>query len=156
MKLRWSRGNALFLGSMGVALLALLFFLLVWPLPHSSVPAQAPATPISNSIVNENAHLGTTSWQFPYDAGATTQIQAYASATSVAPGQPLTFYVSTQTTGMRYLISIYRLGWYGGLGGRLMSVQANQIGQAQGYFDLNTNRLLGCHACRADPQSGLV
>src|SRR6266516_2956886 len=49
-----------------------------------------------------------------------------------------------------------RLGWYGGLGGRLMSVQANQIGQAQGYFDLNTNRLLGCHTCRADPQSGLV
>src|SRR6266516_4403018 len=73
----------LFLGSIGgVALLALLFFLLVWPLPHSPVPA----TPISNSIVNENAHPGTTSWQFPYDAGATTQIQAYASATSVAPG----------------------------------------------------------------------
>src|SRR6266516_901476 len=156
MRPQLSRGNGLFLGSMGVALLALLFFLLVWPLPHSPAPAQAPATPTSNSIVNENAHLGTTSWQFPYDAGATTQIQAYASATSVAPGQPLTFYVSTQTAGMRYLISIYRLGWYGGLGGRLMSVQANQIGQAQGYFDLNTNRLLGCHTCRVDPQSGLV
>ncbi len=152
MRLQLSRGNVLFLGSIGVALLALLFTLVLRPFPHS----QVPATPISHIIQNENAHLGTSSWQVPYDNGATTQIQAYAGATSVSPGQKLALYVSTRKEGTLYSISIYRLGWYGGLGGRLMSSQANQIGHAQGYFDSRTNHLVGCNSCRVDTQTGLV
>ncbi len=156
MRLRLSRENVLFLGSIGVALLALLLSLVWGHFRHSQVPAQVPATPISNTIANENAHQGTTSWQIPYDEGASTQIQAYASATSVSPGQTLTFYVSTQSEGTLYSISIYRLGWYEGLGGRLMSSQANQIGHAQGYYDASTKRLVGCTSCRVDSQTGLV
>src|SRR5713101_3680139 len=152
MRLQLSRGNVLFLGSIGVALLALLFTLVLRPFPHS----QVPATPISHIIQNENAHLGTSSWQVPYDNGATTQIKAYAGATSVSPGQKLALYVSTRKEGTLYSISIYRLGWYGGLGGRLMSSQANQIGHAQGYFDPRTNHLVGCNSCRVDTQTGLV
>jgi len=95
MRLQLSRGNVLFLGSIGVALLALLFTLVLRPFPHS----QVPATPISHIIQNENAHLGTSSWQVPYDNGATTQIQAYAGATSVSPGQKLALYVSTRKEG---------------------------------------------------------
>src|SRR6266487_1184108 len=152
MRLRLSRENVLFFGAIGAALLALLFTLVLWPFPQP----QIPATPISNIIVNENAHLGTNSWQIPYDKGASTQIQAYASAMSVSPGQKLTFYVSTQIEGAPYSISIYRLGWYRGLGGRLMSFQADQTGHAQGYYDLSNNRLVGCNSCRVDTQTGLV
>ncbi len=152
MRLRLSRENVLFFGTIGAALLALLFTLVLWPFPQP----QMPATPISNIIVKENAHLGTNSWQIPYDKGASTQIQAYASATSVSPGQKLTFYVSTQIEGAPYSISIYRIGWYSGLGGRLMSFQANQIGHAQGYYNLSTNRLVGCNSCRVDTQTGLI
>src|ERR1700674_3703458 len=125
MRLQLSRGNVLFVGVIGAALLAVVWSLFFWPIPRSQ---QVTAAPVSNVIVNENAHFGTNGWQIPYAEGATTQIEAYTSATSVSPGQQLTFYVSTQIEGTPYSISIYRLGWYGGLGGRLMSFQANQIG----------------------------
>jgi N,N-dimethylformamidase beta subunit-like, C-terminal len=152
MRLQLSRGNVLFLGSVGVALLALLFTLVLRPFPHSRIPA----TPISYIIQNENTHPGTNGWQIPYDKGAITQIQAYAGATSVSPGQKLAFYVSTRKEGMLYSISIYRLGWYGGLGGRLMSLQANQIGHAQGHYNPRTKHLVGCNSCHVDTRTGLV
>jgi len=157
MKLHLSKGNVLFLGIIGVALLALFISLFLWPLPHSQSPdSQVPATPTSNAIVNENTHQGTGGWQIPNDEGATTQIQAYASATSVSPGQSLTFYVSTQQEGTHYAIDIYRLGWYSGLGGRLMAYQLNQIGHAQGYYDQSHKRLVGCHSCSVHTRTGLV
>ncbi len=161
MRFQFSRENVLFLGFIGVALLALLLSLVLRPFPHPQASdPQVPATPtsniINNTIMNENIHPGTSSWEIPGDKEATTQIQAYADATSVSPGQKLTFYVSTQIEGTSYSISIYRLGWYEGLGGRLMSFQANQIGHAQGYYDPNTKRLVGCNSCRVDTQTGLV
>jgi len=100
--------------------------------------------------------MGTNSWQIPGGKEATTQIQAYASATSVLPGQTLTFYVSTQIEGTPYSIGIYRLGWYEGFGGRLKALQTDQIGHAQGYSDTLTHRLVGCSSCHVDPQTGLV
>ncbi|MGZ3611247.1 MAG: hypothetical protein ACXVBU_14425, partial [Ktedonobacteraceae bacterium] len=57
-----------------------------------------------NIIVTENTHLGTDSWRIPPGKEATTQIQAYASATSVVPGQNLRFYVSTQLDTIAYWI----------------------------------------------------
>jgi len=152
MKLHLSRKNILFLVTIGVALLVLLFSLFLRPSVHS----QVPATHISNIIVKENAHPGTSDWQIPGNKGAITQIQAYASATSVSPGQMLIFYVSTKKEGTPYSIGFYRLGWYRGLGGRLMSLQANQIGHAQGYYDPSTERLIGCTSCHVDTQTGLV
>src|SRR5207253_7762486 len=100
----------LFLGTIGMTLLALLFSMGLGPFPHSQVPEwQVPATPKSNAIVSENAHLGTSSWEIPPDKSADIQIQAYTSATSVSPGRNLTFYVSTKKVGTLYSISIYRL-----------------------------------------------
>jgi len=157
MKLHWNKGNILFLGIIGVALLALFISIFLWPTPHSQAPdLQVPATPTSNAIVNENAHQGTRSWQIPNGEAASTQIRAYANATSVSPGQSLTFYVSTQQEGTLYAIDIYRLGWYGGLGARLMAYQLNQIGHAQGYYDPSIRQLVGCQSCRIDTQTGRV
>ena len=120
-----------------------------------SATNQANPAP-SDAIMTENASTGTADWQIPSGNGATTEIQAYASATSVSPGQTLTFFVSTQQTGTPYTISIYRLGWYGGLGGRLMATETKQVGVAQGYFDASSNRLVGCQSCLVDAQTGLV
>ncbi len=109
-----------------------------------------------NPIVIENAHLGTDSWMIPRGKESTTQIQAYASATSVLPGQKLTFYVSTQVEGTAYSIDIYRLGWYAGFGGRLMTSVLFQTGHAQGYYDSAKYLLVDCHSCHVDPKTGLV
>src|SRR5712692_122327 len=87
-----------------------------------------PSVTSGNPIVLENTHLGTNAWKIPAGKESSTQIQAYASTTSVLPGQELTFYASTQQEGTVYSMDIYRLGWYGGFGGRLMTSVAYQTG----------------------------
>ena len=109
-----------------------------------------------NIITTENTHLGTDSWRIPTGKEATTQIQAYASATSVAPGQNIIFYVSTQLDTTTYWIDIFRLGWYQGYGGRLMSTVSPQVGHAQGYYDSVNHRLVNCNLCYIDKSVGLI
>ena len=168
MKLRLSRGDVAFIIFVVVALVGLLFGLGLLSFGTSKPHAQPTATPTGNPIVRktatltgnpivrENALTGTSDWQIPHGKGATIQIQAYASATSILPGQKLTFYVSTQMEGTSYSIGFYRLGWYRGFGGRLMALQANQIGHAQGYYDETNHSLVSCSSCRVDTQTGLV
>lgn len=114
------------------------------------------ATESGNPIVRENALSGTTSWQISTDNASSTQIQAFASATSIKPGKPLVFYVSTQMAQTSYRIDIFRLGWYSGLGGRLMASIRDLAGMAQGYFDPASNRLFNCLSCTTDRNTGLI
>jgi hypothetical protein len=114
------------------------------------------STAAGNPIALENELLGTLKWEIPKSRVASIQIQAYASATSVTPGEKLTFFVSTEIGGTRYFVDIYRLGWYGGDGGRLMISQSGLRGQAQGYYDSNAHNLVNCNACHVDSSMGLV
>lgn len=123
--------------------------------PTSIASSPSLSSKESNPIVVENAVPGTTSWMIPPGLEATTEIQAYTNARSVSPGQSLTFYVSTQQDGVAYYLAIYRLGWYQGNGGRLMtSVQLT--GKAQGYYDAKTLKLVNCPSALRDAESGLV
>ena len=71
-------------------------------------------------MVAENAIRGTTAWQ-PLESNAGLHaIEGYAGQASVAPGQTLTLRVSTRPAAP-YQVQIFRLGWYGGLGGRLLT-----------------------------------
>jgi hypothetical protein len=121
-----------------------------------SVNTSQPTAIAGNVIERENAQPGTIGWQIPRGKEASTQIQAYASATSVLPGQKLSFYVSTQQEGINYSVEIYRLGWYGGEGGRLMASQEDLIGHAQGYYDSTKHRLVKCNSCHVDSNTRLV
>ncbi|HEV8192747.1 MAG TPA: N,N-dimethylformamidase beta subunit family domain-containing protein [Ktedonobacterales bacterium] len=121
---------------------------LLRPPPSPSVQRRGPIAPA-------NANLGTMNWEIAETAIATNEIQAYASATSVAPGDTLTFYVSLLVEYARYSIDIYRFGWYGGAGGRLMRSDQRQ-GQAQGYYDEMSRTLISCKTCTLDKRSGLV
>lgn len=112
--------------------------------------AYKEATPL---IAAENSQQGTATW-IPTKT-ATIQIQAYATATSVQPGQQITFYVSVQHDNTPYKIAIYRLGWYSSGGGRLMFT-TQQTGRAQGYYDEHAGRLVDCPTCTVTPQLGLV
>lgn len=123
---------------------------------NDRLPTPTTINPVGKVIVDENAHPGTDSWNIPPGKQTTTEIQAYAGATSVLPGQTLTFYVSTLQEGTNYRIEIYRLGWYQGHGGRLMTKVANQVGFAQGYYDRLRHRLVGCSSCHVDTGTGLV
>lgn len=118
--------------------------------------ADPTAVGTDNIIARENAHTGTKDWQISDEDEALTQIQAYTGATSVSAGDKLTFYVSTANEGDKYVIDIYRLGWYGGDGARLMTSLVGLKGHAQGYYDWNSRALTNCGSCRIDKTTGFV
>jgi len=72
----------------------------------------------SNVIQAENAKPGTADWQLSAPSGTPT-VEGYASSTSVNRGETLRFFVSSAAPS--YTLAIYRMGWYGGTGGRLMT-----------------------------------
>jgi N,N-dimethylformamidase beta subunit-like protein len=87
---------------------------------------------IPNLVAAENARVGTRAW---FGTAATPHaIEGYASAASVAAGDVLELHVSTRPAA-HYRIEIFRLGWYGGLGGRrlacLPSCHGGLAGSAQ-------------------------
>src|SRR5947209_6694289 len=71
-----------------------------------------------NPVQRENARPGNSGWQIPDGAG--TVITGYASESSVAPGRTVRLHVEAPL-GSRYRVLVYRLGWYGGIGGRLIT-----------------------------------
>ncbi|MEQ6341623.1 MAG: Ig-like domain-containing protein [Gammaproteobacteria bacterium] len=105
--------------------------------------SSAPILAHTNPIQEENAKPGTVKWQIS-DAANAGEIEGYASAVSVAPGGTIDLFVNT--TDPTYSISIYRLGWYGGLGGRLMAgpIELNRQLQPAPNFDPVT-RLVECN-----------
>src|SRR5438309_5481367 len=81
-----------------------------------------PVAAQSNPSVIGNQQPGTSQWRIPFGSAAPDgggQIKGYASATSVNKGQNITFNVSVNPA-QTYTIDVYRLGWYQGLGARLM------------------------------------
>src|SRR5439155_12199090 len=100
-----------------------------------------------NPIVIENQQPGSSGWQLTLNSAsdATGQIKGYASATSVNKGQSITFYVSVNPA-QTYSIDIYRIGWYQGLGGRLLQHIGpfNGIQQATCPVD-STTGLIACN-----------
>ena len=85
----------------------------------SRTPATAPAmpSPAANPVRRENSRPGNGGWEIP--AGAGTVITGYASESSVVPGQTVHLHVAAPP-GSRYRVLVYRLGWYRGIGGRLI------------------------------------
>src|SRR5215831_1153314 len=86
---------------------------------RSSTSSTVPATSATaaNPVERENSRRGNPGWEIP--AGAGTVISGYASETSVAPGQSLHLHAAAPP-GSRYRVLVYRLGWYRGVGGRLI------------------------------------
>jgi hypothetical protein len=80
-----------------------------------------------NAIVRENARPGTRSWDVR-DAPL-GEIDGYTSQVSYVPGQTVEFHVSTRG---RYRIAVYRLGWYGGDGARLVDCSPTCFDAEQG------------------------
>jgi hypothetical protein len=83
----------------------------------TSATAPAPSGAGANPVQRENSRPGTPGWEIPASAG--TVITGYASETSVVPGQSVRLHVAAPP-GSRYRVLVYRLGWYGGVGGRLI------------------------------------
>jgi len=96
-----------------------------------------------NPIYLENQNPGTTNWKLVNRANG--EIAGYASATSVNKGGTLDIKVSLGQAG-QFTIDVYRLGYYGGTGGRLMASSGVRSGSTQPACTLDPNtRLLECN-----------
>src|SRR6185437_11332542 len=82
----------------------------------------------SNPIQIENALPGTIDWQLSNPA-ANHEIEGYASLASVNRGGQISFFVNT--TDPSYTLEIFRMGWYGGDGGRRMTNPVTLTGVQQ-------------------------
>jgi hypothetical protein len=76
----------------------------------------------SNPIVLENQNPGSSAWNIEWGSAGddiSNQIKGYASATSVNKGGSINLHVSVNPA-QTYSIDVFRMGYYQGLGGRLM------------------------------------
>jgi hypothetical protein len=117
--------------------------------PVAATPSATPSAS-ANPIVVENGHTGSVNWKSP----GVGRIAGYADAASVDVGETIRFAVST--TKRTFNIDIYRLGWYGGIGGRLILSVEDVPGIDQGHWIGKTFGLAGCTTCEVDPVTGLV
>ena len=94
-----------------------------WLIPGGEQKAAA-ATPADNPIVIENRLPGHPGWRIPWSGhvlanDVTKQIKEFASETSVNRGGRVELKVTDNQSG-QFSWNVFRLGWYGGIGGRLM------------------------------------
>ncbi len=126
-------------------------------LPNTTIVKTALPTipPIDNSpiIAQENALPGTSAWML--DKGAIPNfIQDYLGVSSVLPGGTVPVYVSSPTP-VKYIIQVYRLGWYSGLGGKFVTQSPELTSLAQGYWYPGPG-LLNCKTCVLTPATHTI
>lgn len=111
------------------------------------VAGAAPSSFAQNVAQSENAKTAGVSAQwFISDASyaSNAEIEGYASATSVNRGESISLYV--KSVDSTHTIEIYRVGWYGGTGGRLIAgpISRNTNSQPACPVVDNATRLVEC------------
>ncbi len=107
-----------------------------------------------NPVQKENAFPGTSDWQMTKPA-LHGEIQAYVGAESVNKGEVVPLAVSVKEAGDTFTFALYRLGYYGGKGGRLMWKITGYKGIQQGYYDPSVNKSnpINCFHCIISPNA---
>src|SRR5687767_8076923 len=96
----------------------------------------------ANTIQIENGKPGTTAWQLVNPA-IDHEIEGYASLTSVNRGGQIRLFV--HTTDPSYTMDVYRLGWYGGAGGRQVAGPITRTGIRQVMPTATSTGLIECN-----------
>jgi hypothetical protein len=94
-------------------------------------PAAAPVQD-ANPIQVENAAPGAPPGTWLPPAVPPANVEGYTTEVSLLPGATVHFHVSTDE-GDQYRIEVYRLGWYGGLGARLLACLPSCGGAKAGH-----------------------
>ncbi|MBW4658315.1 MAG: hypothetical protein KME15_06550 [Drouetiella hepatica Uher 2000/2452] len=112
--------------------MVLITFLLIISLFSVWVKAQSLQSsvlqPLVNSIILENQQEGSEKWSLT-DPARHREIEGYASLTSVDQGGKIKLFVNTVSPS--YAIEVFRMGWYGGRGGRKMMEAIDRPGTRQ-------------------------
>ena len=93
-------------------------------IPSGDAGIKLPGGPVSPGeprdaqlIRRENARPGTRAWRITKGANQ-NEIEGYALESTVSPGQRVSIAVSVKDEPRKFSWEVYRLGYYGGLGGR--------------------------------------
>ena len=128
-------------------------------LAGASAPTRAAdAAARSNVIARENAKEGTLDWQLTrvrLDSSTgfrSPWIEGYCSKQSVKAGETIDIMVSTEPAA-KFTLEIFRTGYYGGKGARLMQVLGPFQGKAQPVPEPGAKDL---HECRWEPATTLT
>ncbi len=106
----------------------------------------AKAAACSNPVACENQLPGTPQSQWDVSAGDGTTIQGFADPFSVNVGDSINFKIESPATA--YTIDIYRMGYYGGDGARLIASITNpNISLSQHQPACSTNTATGLVDC---------
>ncbi|MCU4186583.1 hypothetical protein K6U06_19620 [Acidiferrimicrobium sp. IK] len=97
--------------------------------PQLTATSLGPFGVESAAIAAENQRPGTTAWQISADAAAHGTIDGFTDRNYVADGESFGLYVST--TAAKFHVVAYRMGWYGGAGGRQVWASGELPGVAQ-------------------------
>jgi hypothetical protein len=109
----------------------------------------ATAQPTSNPITRENAYEGATDWQLTRvrmnrsDGIRNPSIEGYCSKQSVFAGESIDIFVSTDPV-QDFTLEIFRTGYYGGRGARLMKSIGPLPGKTQPVPEYGDKRLREC------------
>lgn len=97
--------------------------------PPSSTPSSAATEPVHDPgwVRTENARPGDDGWAMTSRTRAGDDLVGYASAASIRPGEPLDLHISSARGEVR--VSAYRVGHYGGKGGRRVHVTTSVPGR---------------------------
>lgn len=82
--------------------------------PTDPIPPLGSSAGSGNPIIEENKKPGTTAWQITNASDG--DIEGYTGQTSINRGEFIELFVTTAEPS--YTLEVFRLGWYGGTGGR--------------------------------------
>ncbi len=114
----------------------------------AGLPQPPTDTSSAPRIDRENQRQGTTDWQLTrvrINRGAyrTSLIEGYCSHQSISAGQTLQVHVSTDPASA-YRLEIFRMGYYGGLGGRKVAEFGPLAGTPQPTPEIGPRRIRQC------------
>jgi hypothetical protein len=99
----------------------------------------------SNPIVVENAKPGNPPSQWDISGSGDSSIQGFATDISVNRGGTIRFKIKTNASS--YRLDIYRLGYYNGLGARLVATVSPSVALPQSQPNPITNSATGLIDC---------
>jgi hypothetical protein len=118
-------------------------------LAASALVPRLGAAPARNVIAEENAKPGTRDWMLsqtkidPETKYRCPWLEGYCSRPSVRAGETISFHVSASPAS-RFAIELYRLGYYGGGGGRFMLRLGPIPGEPQADPPIGEKRVREC------------
>ncbi len=125
--------------------------------PTTTDGAKSTDTPTrkNRTIAEENQLPGDDGWRITSRPSLIGEIAAYCGQVSVQRGEQLDLYVSCMAESAKFEADVYRMGWYGGAGGRAVRSIKNVDGDRQGHWDAGGG-VQDCPTCELDTSTLLL